>query len=122
MLAPRGVTGAQRLQLRYAWAYLLLAVEPRTGTLRWRWLERLRADPIRAVLADWALDAIIWDGASAHRAKRLADLPTARVFLPSYSPELNPAERIFEELRRRVEGHTYASLADKQAVADAYLR
>jgi transposase len=30
--------------------------------------------------------------------------------LPSYSPELNPAERIFEEVRRRVEGKIYESL------------
>jgi hypothetical protein len=52
----------------------------------------------------------------------LADLPTTRVFLPSYSPELNPAERIFEEIRRRVQGQVYVSVADKQAVADAYLR
>ena len=122
VLAPRGVKVAQRLQLRYQWAYLLLAVDPRTGALRWRWLERLRAGPIRAVLADWALDAIVWDGAGAHRARLLADLPTTRVRLPSYSPELNPAERVFEELRRRVEGRTYDSVADKQAVADVYLR
>ena len=92
VLAPRGVKVVQRLQFRDQWADLLLAVEPRTGTLRWRWLERLRAAPIRAVLADWALDASVWDGAGAHRAKRLADLPTARVFLPSYSPKLNPAD------------------------------
>jgi hypothetical protein len=32
------------------------------------------------------------------------------------------AERVFEELRRRVEGRTYATLADKRAIADAYLR
>jgi transposase len=38
------------------------------------------------------------------------ELPTKWVFLPSYSPELNPAERIFEEVRRRVEGRVYDSL------------
>jgi uncharacterized SAM-binding protein YcdF (DUF218 family) len=121
VLAPRGVKVAQRLQLRYAWAYLLLAVEPRAGTLRWRWLERCRAGPIKAALADWAPDAVVWDGHGAHTAKALADLPLARVRLPAYSPELNPAARIFEELRRRVEGRTYATVADKQAAAEAHL-
>jgi hypothetical protein len=121
VLAPRGVGVAQRLQLKYEWAYLLLAVNPRAGTLRWRWLDRLRAAPIRAVLADWALDAVLWDGAGAHRAGLLADLPTVRVRLPPYSPELNPAERIFQEIRRRAEGRVYDSVADKQAVVDAYL-
>jgi transposase len=121
VLAPRGVKVVQRLQLTYAWAYLLLAVNPRTGTLRWHWLERLRADALKAILAVWALDAVVWDGHGAHRARLLADLPTKRIGLPPYSPELNPAERVFQELRRRLEGRAYASVADKQAAADAYL-
>jgi len=121
VLAPRGVKVAQRLQLRYEWAYLLLAVDPRAGALRWRWLARCRAEPIRATLAAWQLDAVVWDGAGAHRARLLRELGTRRVFLPPYSPELNPAERVFEELRRRVEGRVYATLADKQAAADASL-
>jgi hypothetical protein len=121
VLAPRGVKVTQRLQLTYQWAYLLLAVDPRRGTLRWRWLARCRAAPIKAAVAAWGLDALIWDGAGSHRARLLADLPTRRVLLPPYSPELNPAERVFEELRRRAEGRTYATVADKQAVVDASL-
>ena len=42
--------------------------------------------------------------------------------LPPYSPELNPAERLFEEVRRRVEGTVYATLADKVAAVEAFLR
>jgi hypothetical protein len=79
VLAPRGVAAAQRLPLNYQWAYLLLAVDPRAGTLRWHWLERCRAGPIKATLAAWTLDAIVWDDAGAHRARLLAGLPTARV-------------------------------------------
>jgi hypothetical protein len=97
VLAPRGIDVTQRLQVKYEWAYLLLAVDPRAGTLRWCWLDRPRAAPIKEILADWALDAVVWDGAGSHRAKLLADLPTIRVRLPPYSPELNPAERVFEE-------------------------
>jgi hypothetical protein len=122
VLAPRGVKVAQRLQLTYRWAYLLLAVDPRAGTLRWRWLEHCRAGPIREALAAWAPAAVVWDGHGAHTARLLADLPTARIRLPPYSPELNPAERVFQELRRRAEGRTYATVADKQAVVDAHLR
>jgi transposase len=47
--------------------------------------------------------------------------PTIRIRLPAYSPELNPAERVFQEVRRRTEGRVYDSVADKQAIADAYL-
>jgi len=60
---------------------------------------------IRPVLQRWALEALVWDKAPSHRARSSAELGTNRVFLPSYSPELNPAERIFEVvLRSRVEG------------------
>lgn len=121
VLGRRGLPVVQRLQLRYQWSYWLLAVDPRAGTLRWCWLERGRAAGIKPALARWAPDAVIWDGHGAHTATLLADLPVARIRLPAYSPELNPAERVFEEVRRRVEGRVYASVADKQAVAEAYL-
>ena len=40
---------------------------------------------------------------------------------PAYAPELNPAERLFEELRRAVEGRLYASIEEKMAVIEAEL-
>jgi transposase len=43
------------------------------------------------------------------------------VFLPPYAPELNPAERVFEEIRRQVEGCVYESLEAKEAVVERYL-
>lgn len=121
VLAPGGVKVRQALQLRYAWRYLLLAIDPRAGTLRWAWLERLTQDHLRPVLAEWQLDCVIWDGAGSHRGKRLRDLPTRRVVLPPYAPELNPAERVFEEIRRQVEGRVYESLDAKEAVVERYL-
>jgi hypothetical protein len=121
VLAPRGVKVVQRVQIEYRWRYLLLGVDPLAGALKWRWLERFRQDQLKPVLADWSLDAIVWDGAGAHRGKQLRELPTARIFLPPYSPELNPAERVLEEIRRRVEGRVYASLDAKQAAVEAYL-
>ena len=50
---------------------------------------------------------------------RAAGLPL--VALPPSSPELNPAERLFEEARRRVEGTVYATLDDKVAAVQAFL-
>lgn len=121
VLGRRGIKVVQRLQLRYQWRYRLLAVNPRAGTGRWQWLARCRAAPIKEALARWTPGAVVWDGHGAHRATLLADLPVTRVRLPAYSPELNPAERVFQELRRAVEGRVSATVADKQAVADAYL-
>jgi transposase len=74
------------------------------------------------VFEAWQLDAVIWDGASAHRGKQMGKLDFERIQLPAYSPELNPAERIFEEVRREVEGTTYPSLLAKRHIIDQFLR
>ena len=121
----RGVKVHQRLQLRYEWAYLFAAVDARAGTIWWDWLETMRAADLRPVLAELRarglLDALVWDGAPsrADADVRAAGLPL--VALPPYSPELHPAERLFEEVRRRVEGRVYATLDDKVAAVQAFL-
>ena len=122
MLAPRGVKVVQRVQIEYRWRSLFLGVDPRTGQRRWQWLAGFRQEHLKPILAEWHLAAVIGDGAGAHRGKQLRALPTARLFLPPYSPELNPVERIFAEIRRRVEGRVYASVDDKQALVEASLQ
>jgi transposase len=122
VLARRGHKPVQRLQMRYEWSYLLLAVEPLSGSIRWHWLARMNKQHLLPVLQQWELGCVVWDGAPAHKAKVMNQLPTVRVSLPSYSPELNPAERVFEEVRRLVEGRVYDDLAAKREVADEYLQ
>ena len=41
--------------------------------------------------------------------------------LPAYSPELNPAERVFQEVRRWIEGKVYQSIEEKVMAVDAFL-
>lgn len=123
VLAPRGIKVVQPLQLVYEYGYLILAVCALTGELKWEWIERMNQEQIRPVLEKWALEAVVWDRAPSHRAQSLSELETARVFLPSYSPELDPAERVFEEVRRHVEGKVYdESLSAKQKEAESYLK
>jgi hypothetical protein len=44
---------------------------------------------------------VVWDNAPCHRPRILREIPGLIVlFLPPYSPELNPTERFFEELRK----------------------
>ena len=52
----------------------------------------------------------------------MGQLSFERIFLPAYSPELNPAERVFEEIRGHVEGEVYPSLKAKMAAIDHVLR
>ncbi len=112
----------QPVQLEYRWRYLLLAVAPLTGTIRWAWIDRMRQEALLPVLHAWEPACLVWDGAPSHRGKQVAALPIQRIPLPAYSPELNPAERLFEEIRARTEGVVYDSLDAKQQVAEAYLQ
>ena len=66
--------------------------------------------------------AVIWDRAPGHRAKALEGVAVRRIYLPPYSPELNPVERLFEEVRREVEGYRYDTLEEKRKAVEAVLR
>ncbi|MDP8921465.1 MAG: transposase, partial [Chloroflexota bacterium] len=122
----RGVKVRQRLQLRDEWAYLVAAVDGRAGVIWWDWLPSMKAEDLRPVVAEvrarGLLDALVWDGAPSHADPAVHAVGLPLVALPPYSPELNPAERLFEEVRRRVEGRTYATLADKVDAVEAFLR
>ena len=62
------------------------------------------------------------DGAPSHRSGAWKESHLKRVQLPKYSPELNPAERVFQEKRRQVEGWVYLSLEGKKEATEVYLR
>ncbi len=121
----RGVKVRQRLQLRYDWWYLFAAVDGRAGTVSWTWVDSMKAADLvpvmEALRANAPLDALVWDGASGHRDATVRAVGVPVIELPRYSPELNPAERLFEEVRRHAEGRVYATLADKVAAVQAFL-
>ena len=78
-------------------------------------------DSFLPALSNWQVDCVIWDGAASHRGKKVGDLHFERVFQPPYSPEVNPVERIFEEVRRHIEGRIYDTLEAKKTAAETYL-
>jgi hypothetical protein len=121
----RGVKVRQRLQLQYDWWYLFAAVDVQAGTISWTWLDSMKATDLvpllEALRTNAPLDALVWDGASSHRDAAVRAVGVPLIDLPPYSPELNPAERLFEEVRRHVEGHVYATLADKVDAVTAFL-
>jgi hypothetical protein len=122
--APRGVKVRQRKQIAYAWTYLALAVDGQRGTLQWTWLPTVRKDALAPVVAAWraaGLAAVVWDSSGSHRAHVVRDVGLPLIALPPYAPECNPAERVFEEIRRASEGRVYADLAAKRSVAETVL-
>ena len=121
----RGVKVRQRLQLTYEWRYLFAAVDGQAGQVWWNWVPSMKAEALWPTIAgiqeDGLLDGLVWDNAPSHHDFDITDLDVAVVGLPPYSPELNPAERLFEEIRRHVEGRVYATLDAKVADVQTFL-
>lgn len=118
----RGVKIIQPIQIEFAWQYLVLAVDVVQCQIHWDWAERMNQASLIPIFEKWMPDAVIWDGASAHRGNAMGEVGFARIPLPSYSPELNPCERVFEWLRGKIEGEVYASLQHKRLHIDQLLR
>ena len=52
----------------------------------------------------------------------IAEVGLRRLYQPPYLPELHPAERMLEEVRRWVEGRRYESIEAKKAAVEEVLR
>ena len=64
---------------------------------------------------------VVLDGAGWHRARKLVVPPhVTLVWLPPYSPQLNPVERVWLYLRERHLSHRL--LDDHDAIVDALCR
>jgi transposase len=60
---------------------------------------------------------VVWDNAPCHRLKVHRAIPgLAVIFLPPYSPELNPAERFFEEMRRATANQIFTDIETQEAL------
>jgi hypothetical protein len=125
--APRGVKVRQVVQMRREWQYLNLVADARAGRLWWCWTDTMKGAELAGVVRGWRqetdLDAVVWDGAPGHRGPDVAAVGFPLVIQPPYAPELNPAERVFQELRRAVarSARTYPTLAAKVAAIHAEL-
>jgi DDE superfamily endonuclease len=124
--APVGVKVRQRVQQVRKWRYLVLAIEVCAGRLWWCWTDSMHSAATASVVLGWQqntdLEAVVWDGAPSHRSEVVQDLGFPLVQQPAYAPELNPVERLIEELRRVVEGKVYDTLDAKVAAIEAELR
>ncbi len=118
----QGVPIIQPIQIEFAWQYLVLAVDVMRCKLYWAWADGMNQSSLIPIFRKWMPDAVIWDGASAHRSKAMGEVGFERIFLLPYSPELNPCERVFEWLRAKIEGEVYQSIQHKRQTIEQHLR
>ena len=122
--APRGVKIEQAVEHKYEWEYLNLAVNGLTGQLRWDWTENMKSESIAPVVKRWeeeGVEVLVWDGARGHHGPAYEEVKVKRIKQPAYSPQLNPAERVFEYLRDKIEGKVYGTIAAKKVAVEAEL-
>ncbi len=108
----------------FEWEYLNLIVNGLTGTISWDWTANMKSASLAPVLENWSekgWEIVVWDRARGHRGIAYADVKVHRIEQPPYSPQLNPAERIFEYLRDKVEGKVYNTMAAKKAAVEVAL-
>ena len=90
---------------------------------RWKWVKEVGGSRklIYQVLRAWkgaGAQGVAWGHAAFHKVKVVGEVGLRRICQPPYSPELNPAERVFAEVRRWVEGRRYERIEAKKAVVE----
>jgi transposase len=110
---PIGVRPVGKQQIGYQYLYLYVSLKPFTGEMFALFLPRLDKECFGIFIAQRSLQLkrrtlLIADGATAHRLEENDLVELAK--LPPYAPELNPVERFFEELRRKLEFRVFETL------------
>jgi transposase len=130
-LARRGTRPRAFKQTEYQWVYLFGSVCPATGRTHGCLLPRADTEAMDLYLADFARQLapgthalLVLDGAGWHMTGRLT-VPAAITLLalPPYSPELNPPELLWRELRQKYLSNRVFPTVDAldDAVAEAWL-
>lgn len=113
-----GVKPIQEAKPGYEYFYLYGAVEPETGQRFFTEHGRLNSDCFQVFLDRFAeafprsYNILVLDNGQFHKAKKL-EVPSnvELTFLPPYSPELNPVERLWQDLKDQLSFDFYEHLS-----------
>lgn len=124
--APRGRRPVAAARRAYEWLYAYGFVRPATGQTWWCLLPTVSVEAMNLALAAFARDegigparraVLAVDNAGWHTSTKLAPPEGVHLaFLPAYSPELQPAERLWGLVDEPVANRAFASLDE---LADA---
>jgi transposase len=124
--APRGQRPIAHVERHYKWLYVYGFVRPSTGRSWWCLLPTVTTEVFAVALATFAHDegidadhraVLVLDQAGWHRSPRLA-VPEGihLVFLPAYSPELQPAERLWPLVDEPIANRAFTALDTLETV------
>ncbi len=124
--APKGKRPQAPVRRRYQWLYVYGFVRPATGETWWCLLPTVNIEAFALALATFAHDegidadhrvVLVLDQAGWHTSRKVA-LPAGLhlAFLPTASPELAPAERLWGLVDEPVANRVFATLDELEAV------
>lgn len=62
---------------------------------------------------------VVWDNAPFHRKRELHEIDgLTPIFLPSYSPELNPVERFYGEIRKSTANRLFQDIHTQEKIIE----
>jgi hypothetical protein len=115
---PKGFRPPYVVRRAYKWTYLYAAVEPTTGESFCLYLLGMDDGCLEIFLDELSKSypdhhlLIVLDGAPSHRSERIVHPQNISfLMLPPYSPQMDPAERWFQEFRRKLSNRTFESVA-----------
>jgi transposase len=111
---------------RYQWTYVYGEVSPQSGKTSWLLMPTVNAQAFSLALCAFAQEQevgpnkhllLVMDQAGWHKSRDLV-LPEGLhlLFLPSHSPELQPAERLWPLSNEPLANRTFASLDELEQV------
>lgn len=116
-ITAKGVKPQGTVQHDYDNCWVYGSVAPTTGERFFLLLPTLSAEQMQIFVDEFAkahpstFNVLLLDNSGAHTAKRLKLPPNvALVFQPAASPELNPAERVWQDLKEQLAWMTFADL------------
>jgi len=122
--SPIGQRPSVRVHQRYEWTYLYAFAHPESGEVHWLILPTVNAEVFSVALENFAREVgagtrrrilLVVDRAGWHTAKKLK-LPEGihLEFLPSHSPELQPAERLWPLSNEGVANRHFEQIEDQE--------
>jgi len=124
--APRGQRPSVVVDHRYQWSYVYGFVQPRTGRSFFLLLPTVSIPAFTVALDEFARAMgagpdyhifLLLDGAGWHTSPHLYLPPGLHlIFLPPYSPELQPAEHLWPLTNQPLANRCFASLEELESV------
>ena len=123
---PEGEIPIADVNWRFKWLWLYAFVCPQTGETYWWILPYVNTELFNQVLADFAQEfnlgankkiLLVVDQAGWHTSKNL-NIPEGLhlTFLPSHSPELQPAERLWALVDEPIANRSFSTLDELEEI------